>query len=437
MSQVVVNLGTGGTSLNGQLGSTSSVDSNDPKFLAWPGDNNGNYVYVPGSNSDEITVPDEAALDITGDIDLRAYVALDDWTPSQQGTLIGKWATNQLSYIMTIQPGGTVRLQWSTDGTSGTGQVRTSTVATGLTDGTAKWIRATLDVDNGSTQNEAKFYTSDDGSTWTQLGTTVTTAGTTSIYAGTFPLAFGGAGVGSVFLTGKLYRAQVFNGIDGTKVLDIDTSVITSGSPTTFTALTGQTATIARATTGRKSVAVVSPVWLLGTDDYIEVADNSLIDFSNTQSFSLVAIYRQWTTFGTNDTLIAKKADTTNTTQGYYLGSGASTAAQTQGQVGDGVAGATATETTSRTSGTLYVSTLVRNVTADTITTYLNTTAGTPATDTTTVTSANTEAFRIGRLSGAGTEYSDMELVAVAVFRRALTATEVSRIVSYYQARLS
>lgn len=436
MSQVVINFGTGGTSLNGQLGSTASPDSNDPKYLEWPGDN-GNYVYVPGALGRNISVPDEAVLDITGDIDLRAYVALDDYTPSSvnTGILIAKAVSGQISYLLRIINTGAINFTFTTNGT--TSISTNSTVATGLIDGTDKWIRATLDVDNGSSQKEVKFFTSDDGSTWTQLGTTVTTAGTTSIHSGTALVVFGGSQLGGTTATGKLYRAQVFDGIDGTKVLDIDTSVITSGSQATFIALTGQTATINRGTSSTKSVNVVSPVWLFGTDDFIEVADNSLIDFDNTQSFSLVAVYRHWANFGTNDTLIAKKADTTNTTQGYYLGSGASTAAQTQGQVGDGAAGATATQTTSRTSGDVFVSTLVRNVAADTITTFLNTTPGSAVTDATTLTSANTEAFRIGRLSGAGSEFADMELVSVAVFRRALSATEIGRIVAYYQARLT
>jgi hypothetical protein len=45
--------------------------------------------------------------------------------------------------------------------------------------------------------------------------------------------------------------------------------------------------------------------------------------------------------------------------------------------------------------------------------------------------------MRIGRLSGAGTTYADMEFLAVAVFRRALTATEITAITTYDQARLS
>jgi hypothetical protein len=105
-------------------------------------------------------------------------------------------------------------------------------------------------------------------------------------------------------------------------------------------------------------------------------------------------------------------------------------------QAGDGANGASATGP-ARTSGALTITAGVRNVVTDTLTTYMNGTAGTAVTDTTTGSLANAEAVRIGRLSGAGTGYADMELLAVAVFRRALTASEVSAITSYYQARLS
>jgi hypothetical protein len=104
--------------------------------------------------------------------------------------------------------------------------------------------------------------------------------------------------------------------------------------------------------------------------------------------------------------------------------------------MGDGTAGITAVSG-SRTSGQLTVTAAVRNVSADNLIVYLNGTAGTAVTDTTTGLINSADVFRIGRLSGAGTEYADMELLGVAIFRRALSAAEISVITSYYQARLS
>jgi len=266
--QTIDNLGTAKDLLPTTVGSSTSADSNDPVYLSHTGTN---YVYTPGVTNNNLSVPDAAALDITGDIDLRWYGALDDWTPSSAQALISKRTSSNHSYELYVDTNGTLAFTWSTDGT--TGIFKNSTSATGVADGSAKWVRVILDVDNGSTQNEVKFYTSDNGTSWTQLGTTVTTAGVTSIFSGTAEVCIGARSTTSAneIMAGKHYRAQIFNGIDGTKVLDVDTSVINNGSATSFTAVTGQTVTINRSTSGRKTVAVTQPTWLFGTDDFMEV----------------------------------------------------------------------------------------------------------------------------------------------------------------------
>jgi hypothetical protein len=228
-------------------------------------------VYTPGIASNYLSTPDASALDITGDIDLRALVALDNWTSAATQRIVSKYdtTTNQRSYTLFVTS-GVIGLLWSNNGTAFNSTF--STIAPTVTDGTQLWIRATLDVDNGAAGNDVKFFTSTNGTTWTQLGTTVTTAGVTSIYSGTAPVEIGSRNVGTTEpLAGKVYRAQILNGIDGTTVLDVDTSVITTGAATSFTAVTGQTVTINRSTSGRKTVAVTQPTWLFGTDDYMEV----------------------------------------------------------------------------------------------------------------------------------------------------------------------
>jgi hypothetical protein len=265
--QTITNLGYAGSVLPTTVGSSTSADSNDPKYLDWDGTN---YVYTPGTTGNSMTVPDSTELDITGDIDLRVKVALDDWTPASNSMLLGKYGSgSQQSYYLQVRTTGVLRLGWTEDGS--TDLTADSTVAPTVADGAELWVRATLDVDNGASGRDIKFFTSTDGSTWTQLGTTVTQAGVTSIFAGTEVLRIGLAGLGGDFTTGKFYRVQICNGIDAAPVLDVDTSQITSGAATSFTALTGQTVTITRATSGRKTVCVVHPVWLFGTDDYMEV----------------------------------------------------------------------------------------------------------------------------------------------------------------------
>jgi hypothetical protein len=437
MTQTIINLGTAGGLLNGQNGSTAGADTNDARFLDWPGDNAGNYVYLPGVGGNYLNVPDEAALDITGDIDLRVYLAADVYVPGTTRGLLSKYdaSGDQKSYSFRILADGKLRFQWSENGSADL--TADSSVAVGLDNFSLRWLRVTVDVDNGASGRDVRFFLSVDGSVWTQLGSTVTQAGVTTIFSGSASVDIGSLASGVSPLPMKVYRAQVLDGIDGTVVLDVDTSVISSGSATSFTALTGQTVTIDRSTSGRKSVAVVSPVWLFGTDDYMEVADNDLLDFESTDDFTVFAVYRPWDNFAANVAHIAKKANTTTVTQGWLLGSaGISIPLLPRMQIGDGSAGIAALGS-SRTSGDLIVAAGVRDIASDAVTVFMNAAAGTAVTDTTAGSLANSDAMRIGRLSGAGSNYANMELVAAAVFRRALTPAEIAQVTAYYQARLS
>lgn len=423
-----VNLGWGGAGLD----AAQATAANQPKKLDYAGTP---YVYLPGVASNYLSVPDEAALNPSS-LDVIVCAAADDWTPSGYQTIVGKRAATAIDfgYALQLQTGSTGLIELVVGTSSTTVESKASTVAPTVADGAAMWIRATKNAATGDTT----FFTSTGPSdsvptSWTQLGAVV--PGTAAaVYNDTNILLIGNYATGSTLFAGKFYRAIIKNGIDGTPVLDIDTSVITSGSATSFTALTGQTVTINRSTSGRKAVAVVAPVWLFGTDDYLEVPDNDLLDFGATDSFTVVAAHRSWATFGTNDVLLAKKANTTATTLGWTLTAGSTTAAQGQGQIGDGTNGTTAVSG-SRTTGAISLVAAVRSIAGDTLTTYLNGVAGTAVTDASTGTLANTEVMRVGRLSGAGTEYLDGEGHFFGVFRRALTAAEVTVLSDYLRGR--
>lgn len=197
-----------------------------------------NYVHLPGTSGHYVSTPDAAALDITGDIDIRVYVAMDDWTPATDACVLAKYNTtgNQRSYNLHVLNSGLLNFQWSEDGTA---QItKSSTAATGFTDGTAHWIRATLDVDNGAAGNTVTFYTSEDGTTWTQLGNTVVTAGVTSIFNSTSVLELGARNTGTAANTaGKIFQAQVRTGIGGTIVANpvAGTSSVTDSTGLTWT----------------------------------------------------------------------------------------------------------------------------------------------------------------------------------------------------------
>jgi hypothetical protein len=146
---------------------------------------------LPGVATQYAYTPDTPFIDITGDIDIRMNLSLTDWTPATNVSPLSKWgAAGNRSWYLRIQSTGVLGLVWSADGTNNTGVVL-STIPSGISDGVFSWIRATLTVNNGSSQHEVRFYTSTDGVTWSQLGATVTNAGTTNIFSSSADLVIG------------------------------------------------------------------------------------------------------------------------------------------------------------------------------------------------------------------------------------------------------
>jgi hypothetical protein len=144
---------------------------------------------------------------------------------------------------------GLLRLNWSDNGTNVYSS--TSSVVTGITDGASKWIRVTLDVDDGAGNSATNFYTADDSATyptsWTQLGATITRAGTTNIFDSTNALTVGPPS-GTSGSSGTFYRAIVKDGIGGTTVFDADFSTQTADA-LAFTESSANAATVTINTT--------------------------------------------------------------------------------------------------------------------------------------------------------------------------------------------
>ena len=426
MTQTIVNLGTGGSVLNGRNGETAGADSSDAEFLDWPGDNGGNYVYCTNVTSNRMTAPNEAGLQITGDIDLRAHLAHDTWNAATQQYLISRiGGSGNFAYALDMT-GTSLRFLYSTTGSN----LLNRSQAISVVARQPKWVRVTVQPSLG----EFKFFTSDDGVTYTQIGATQTISPFT-IFAGVGFIGIGGDSFGGGVVAGKMYRAQVFSGVSGTKVLDVDTSVITTGAATSFTALTGQTVTINRSAGGRKTVAVVSPVWLFGTDDTFVVNNNALINFDAADSFTLLAVFRVWATPNNFQRYIGKGIPTIPNS--YYLTNNATSAdaylriESSAGQSNSGIGAG------SYVLGGVTTFAGVRNVATQKLQHYSNGVAS-PEQNETVADLTNGSELRIGRTStGAGLNASDMELLAVAIFRRALTATDITQITAYYQARLS
>jgi hypothetical protein len=205
---------------------------------------NAQYLDLPGTFGNYASTPDSAAVSITGKIDIRVKAAANDWAAGVVQEFVDKSTTDssQFSYLLRLNQDATLTLYWSQDGTNLLSASSTVAISTG--DGDAVWIRGTLDTDNGAAGRDIKFYTSADGVVWTQLGATVTQAGATSIFDGTATLKVGQRAAGGPF-AGKIFYAEVRNGIDGPVVAKFDP--LNDGGKigdTSFTSSTGEVWTI-------------------------------------------------------------------------------------------------------------------------------------------------------------------------------------------------
>lgn len=184
------------------------------------------YVLLPGVSGAYISAPDSAALSITGDMDIRIRLALNNWTAAGVSTMASKYvftAGAQRSWRFYVDTSAKLNLQLSADGTATS--ANTSSVAATLVNGSVAWLRVTYQA---STKN-VKFYTASGNLTtpssgdWTQLGTTQTnTLG--SIFDSTAPLELGSNDSGTNNLAaGNYYRCIIYSDLtETTKVFDAD-----------------------------------------------------------------------------------------------------------------------------------------------------------------------------------------------------------------------
>ncbi|MFD6035717.1 hypothetical protein ACFWHF_14420 [Streptomyces griseoincarnatus] len=196
-----------------------------------------------GTAGNKITAPDAAALDITGDLDVRFEFRPDTWNAGIDYEIVGKWNTtgNQRSWYIAGGGSGGFTLHWSTTGSN---DLSASTTVNAMIDAPdlRRAFRVTLDVNNGSGGYTVTFYVADsiDGP-WTQFDQVVTASGTTSIFASTAQVEIGDftSLAGDAF-SGVLYELKILSGIDGTEVANPDFTAQSPGD-TSFTDGAGRT----------------------------------------------------------------------------------------------------------------------------------------------------------------------------------------------------
>lgn len=412
-----------------QNGSAAGADANDALGKRNDGDQ---YVFLPDTIGNYLSTPDAAALDITGDIDLIARIALDDYTADVQA-IVGKYTTtgNQRSYMLYVRATGTVAILRSSDGVANSVIASTVTLGSvGISDGQLIWIRATVDVDNGASDADFTFYYSTDATddpdavTWTQLGSVVNFGSTTSFFSGSSIVTMGRRGDANDAAGGAFYRAIIKDGIDGTIVFDAALEDAAQPYATFTERANNAVVTINRSTTGLVSTVIDRDQWLYSTDDNHEVDDHPALDFGLTDPFTLMVVARGLAPVTTAQSLLDK--NNAGGEAGYNINLRSSDGA-IRGVIRDASANTSFDEVAAPDSFTLYSAAFVRDVAADDVEAFKDGVGSdSPLTDVSVSSNESTDPLRIGRASGGvGSTFYEGAIFAVAIWRRALTDVEV------------
>ena len=195
------------------------------------------FTTLDGTSDSGATTPDSAAIDITGDIDIRAMINYTG--DNTQQAIISHWpAAGDKKWLFEIDSGGALSL-WNADG--GGSAFSDSTVdvnsVAGISPGATIGLRVTYDV----SASQLQFFTSidvqmDGTATWVQLGANVST-GKTSLQSTAETVQVGNA---ADTTTSEIYWCEVYDGIDGTLVIRFDAGDHTTTSGAFTSRRTGE-----------------------------------------------------------------------------------------------------------------------------------------------------------------------------------------------------
>lgn len=213
----------------------------------------GRHLRLPGSVSSFASTPDTAANSITGDLDIRVKATLDLWSgAATEGVLVGKWDVNpgQRAFSLNVTETGRIQFRFSRDGAE---QIIVAGDVLGFANASVQWVRVTRVASTGT----VTFFKSTDGVTWTQVGGTQAPAAG-DLFNSTLQLGVGGIG-NSFILTGKIFYAEVRNGVSGPVTVKFDPQNDTSDSAASFkSSSTGEVWTVNSTASLRSDVAVVN-----------------------------------------------------------------------------------------------------------------------------------------------------------------------------------
>lgn len=256
--------GVTGARIAGERDLYQGTAANRPVYLGYSGTK---YGYLNGVAGNYFSTPNSAAVSVTGANELRCSFVPPTMTPSGNVGLIAKWSStgNQRSFGCSFTTTSALVYLRAADGATTETATSSATLASvGFAENQLCYIKVTHDTATGA----VKFYYSADGSSYTQLGTDKSvTAGAN--YDGTGIVTVGLLDPSpSQLFAGRIYRAQIYNGIDGTLVFDFNPATYTSG--TTFADSSSNAATITL--NGGATIVTRSGLYFDGSNDYLKTA---------------------------------------------------------------------------------------------------------------------------------------------------------------------
>lgn len=188
--------------------------------------------------------------------------------------------------------------------------------------------------------------------------------------------------------------------------------------------------------TGRKTT-ILGPaakssrsVALFGQNDYADFP-SGVFDPSIGTSSAVFGIVRTHGATAASNVLITNRATTSLTAGGWALRL-SNTFGQWLANWGDGTRGPFATSASNAVTGKCAVVAAHRDVSTAKLRLSLDGTWGTEVSDTTITTIAGTPPSRLGRCTGAGTNYLEAEVIAVGERVAPWTAQEIAQLSAYY-----
>lgn len=380
------------------------------------------YLYLPGISGNNATVPvsDLYRAKTTGTIKIITRIYHGSWRPSAvegpTGSTLNVVSTRietngRIGFMVRNAAGSSVAV--SSDA------VIPNVAATLLT-------RVDCDLDSGT----ATFYTAPDHNdpdtaTWTQLGTVqafVPVGGLQDTAVSV--LVVGGTTTSNSHFTGRCFGAWWYENGVLQRAIDFTNLSAYNATRTSLTAVTGQTVTINRVLTNIWACVVDRPLFLGGVDDFLRIADAAGLDFTGTDSLTLLVAGRIYGV-SASSSFAGKLAGTPGSNPGYDIL--AATNSTIQFRTGNAAGAASGNASAAISAGVPFVGGGRRDTTAATVETILNGVSSGTSAEAAGRDLTNSTALDVFN-RGAGSQFSIMEFSGMALFRRALIASELTRV---------